>query len=182
MFRLALLPLLLLSACTIPTRPPEAKAERGYQGTIQKVFLVVRQSTELPGTEFIARLRKALQQSLDELRTGNAGKPTFSPTTLDWMQDAWTIASLDYGYQKVRSGVLFQRLVQQPTKYSMSGLGTYLEAIGKDDLKANLAKIISGSKEDAEASAASAGPQKKARGSLRGLGVRKMRPGWLNYL
>ena len=71
MFRLALLPLLLLSACTIPTRPPEAKAERGYQGTIQKAFLVVRQSTELPGTEFIARLRKALGPAVRPNRETN---------------------------------------------------------------------------------------------------------------
>jgi hypothetical protein len=60
MFRLALLALLPLAACTTAAKVPEAKAERGYQGTVQKVFLVVRQSTELPGTQFIGRLRKAL--------------------------------------------------------------------------------------------------------------------------
>src|SRR5262249_53370163 len=49
-----------------------------------------------------ARFRKALHQGLEELRTGNAGKPTFSPKTLDWIQDAWTIASLDYDFQKIR--------------------------------------------------------------------------------
>src|SRR5262245_12096715 len=54
-----------------------------------------------------ARLRKALQQSLEELRTGNAGRPTFSPVMLEWLQDAWTVGSADYGYMKIRSGVLF---------------------------------------------------------------------------
>jgi hypothetical protein len=59
--RFALLALLPLAACTTPARVPEAKAERGYQGTIQKVFLVVRQGAELPGTQqFIGRLRNAL--------------------------------------------------------------------------------------------------------------------------
>ncbi len=57
---------------------------------------------------------------------------------LEWMQDAWTIGSVDYGYQKIRSGVLFMLLARTPTKYSMSGIGNYLEAIPKDDLKANL--------------------------------------------
>ena len=33
-----------------------------------------------------ARLRQALQRSLSDLRTGNAGKPVFSPTMLEWMQ------------------------------------------------------------------------------------------------
>jgi type VI secretion system protein VasG len=104
-----------------------------------------------------ARLRKVLQQGLEELRTGNAGRPTFSPVMLEWLQDAWTVGSADHGYLKIRSGVLFMLLVQRPTKYSASGIGAYLEAIPKDDLKTNLAKILSGSKEDAEASQASAG-------------------------
>ena len=69
--RFALLALLPLAACTAPARAPEAKAERGYQGTVQKVFLVVRQSTELPGMEFVGRLRKALGPSVRPNRETN---------------------------------------------------------------------------------------------------------------
>ena len=56
-----------------------------------------------------ARLRQALQRSLSDLRTGNAGKPVFSPMMLEWMQDAFVVGSMDYGYTKIRSGVLFSR-------------------------------------------------------------------------
>ena len=35
-----------------------------------------------------ARVLKALQQSLEDLRTGNTGRPQFSPRTFDWLQDA----------------------------------------------------------------------------------------------
>ncbi len=101
-------------------------------------------------------LRATLQRSLEELRTGNAGKPVFSPTMLEWMQDAWLVGSVEYSFQKLRSGVLFGRLVQQPTRYSMSGIGALLENVSRDDLKTNLAKIISGSKEEAESAQASA--------------------------
>ena len=104
------------------------------------------------------RLKTTLQRSLQELRTGNAGKPTFSPTMLEWFQDAWVIGSVDYGYSKIRSGVLFLRFVQQPTKYSMSGIGMQLEGVPKDELKQKLAEIISGSKEDAESTAVTGGP------------------------
>jgi type VI secretion system protein VasG len=104
-----------------------------------------------------SQLRSTLQRSLEDLRTGNAGKPVFSPMMLEWMQDAWLTGSVDYGYQKIRSGVLFLRLVQQPTRYSMSGIGNYLERIAKDEIKTNLQKILSGSKEDAEAVAAPSG-------------------------
>ncbi len=98
-----------------------------------------------------AQLRQTLQRSLDDLRTGNAGKPVFSPTVFEWMQDAWNVGSLLYSHGKIRSGMLFQRLVEQPSKYTMSGIGLYLEGIAKDDLKTNFVKIVSGSKEDGEA-------------------------------
>ncbi|MEZ4300745.1 MAG: type VI secretion system ATPase TssH [Polyangiaceae bacterium] len=104
-----------------------------------------------------AQLRQTLQRSLDDLRTGNAGKPVFSPTVFEWMQDAWSVGSLIYGHSKIRSGMLFQRLVEQPSRFTMSGVGMYLEGISRDDLKNNFTKIVSGSKEDAEAMGGFAG-------------------------
>ncbi|MDC3956523.1 type VI secretion system ATPase TssH [Polyangium jinanense] len=104
-----------------------------------------------------ARLRQALQRSLSDLRTGNAGKPVFSPTMLEWMQDAFVVGSMEYGYTKTRSGALFARLVNQPTKYTMSGIGALLEGISREDVKNNLPKIISGSKEDVETAPVAAG-------------------------
>jgi hypothetical protein len=70
-FRFALLALLPLVACTTALKAPETKAERGYQGTVQKVFLVVRQHSELPGAEFMGRLRKALGPSVRPNRETN---------------------------------------------------------------------------------------------------------------
>ncbi|HVY47762.1 MAG TPA: type VI secretion system ATPase TssH [Minicystis sp.] len=103
------------------------------------------------------RIRSVLQRALEDLRTGNAGKPTVSPVVWEWMQDAWLVASAEYNWTKIRSGVLFARLVAQPSKYTTSGIGAYLEAISKDDIKQNLPKILSGSKEDAEAAGGGGG-------------------------
>jgi type VI secretion system protein VasG len=131
---------------------------RHYEVTLEHVMLALLDNADSDLAFMVshydldpARLKQTLQRSLEDLRTGNAGKPTFSPVMLEWMQDGWTIGSVDYSFQKIRSGVLFMLLVRSPTKYSMSGIGNYLEAIPKDDLKANLPKILSGSKEDAEA-------------------------------
>jgi type VI secretion system protein VasG len=148
------------------TRPCTAALEAGvvqcvtarhYEVTLEHVMLALLDNADSDLAFLVmhydldpARLRQVLQRSLEDLRSGNAGKPTFSPTMLEWMQDAWTIGSVEYGFQKIRSGVLFARLVQQPSKYSSSNIGAYLEAIPKDDLKTNLPKILSGSKEDAE--------------------------------
>ncbi|HSN97821.1 MAG TPA: type VI secretion system ATPase TssH [Candidatus Nanopelagicales bacterium] len=104
-----------------------------------------------------AHLRAALQRSLEDLRKGNAGRPTLSPVMLEWMQDAWVVGSMEYGFQKLRSGLLFLRLIEQPTRYSVSNIGAYLEGISKEDLKTNFQKIVSGSKEDGDAAGAGAG-------------------------
>jgi type VI secretion system protein VasG len=167
------------------TRPCTAALEAGvvqcvnarhYEVTLEHVMLALLDNADSDLAFLVmhydldpARLRQTLQREIDGMRTGNAGKPTFSPTMLEWMQDAWTIGSVDYTYQKVRSGVLFMLLARTPTKYSMSGIGSYLDAIPKDDLKQNLPKILSGSKEDAEAQVAAAGGAGK--GSAAGLGA-----------
>jgi type VI secretion system protein VasG len=131
---------------------------RQYEVTLEHVMLALLDNADSDLAFLVmhydldpARLRQVLQREIDGMRTGNAGKPTFSPTMLEWMQDAWTIGSVDYAYGKIRSGVLFMLLARTPTKYTMSGIGSYLEAIPKDELKASLPKILSGSKEDAEA-------------------------------
>src|SRR5687768_2377889 len=52
--------------------------------------------------------QKALTQVVDALKTGNAGRPTFSPLLIEWLQQAWLLASLDFGLAEIRSGVLLQ--------------------------------------------------------------------------
>jgi len=104
-----------------------------------------------------SQLRSTLQRGLDELRQGNSGRPTFSPVLLEWMQDAWVVGSVDLGWQKIRSGVLFLRLVQQPNKYSTSGIGIVLEGIPKEDMKKNLPTILTGSKEGEDVAGTSQG-------------------------
>ncbi len=104
-----------------------------------------------------SQLRAALQRGLEDLRQGNSGRPTFSPVLLEWMQDAWLVGSVDLGYSKIRSGVLFLRLVQQTSRYTTSGLGALLEGIPREDMKKNLPTILNGSSEGADSEAAAAG-------------------------
>lgn len=131
---------------------------RHYEVTLEHVMLALLDNADSDLAFLVshydldrARLLQVLQRGIDDLRTGNAGKPNLSPIMLDWMQDGWTIGSMDYGYQKVRSGVLFLLLVRNANRYTTSGIGNYLESISKDDLKTNLPKIISDSKEQGEA-------------------------------
>jgi type VI secretion system protein VasG len=56
-----------------------------------------------------AKVLRAVEATLEEFRTGNAGKPVFSPLLLELIQDAWLISSIDLEERKVRSGPFSSR-------------------------------------------------------------------------
>jgi len=58
-----------------------------------------------------ARLSKELTGALDRLKTGNARTPALSPHIPRLISDAWTIASIEFGAHRVRSGHLLLALV-----------------------------------------------------------------------
>jgi len=142
----------------------QAVAARHYEITVEHFMLALLDDADSDIAFVVshydlnpAQLRAALQRGLDDLRTGNSGRPTFSPVLLEWFQNAWLIGSVDLGYQKIRSGVLMLCLVQQTSRYSQSGIGVYLEGIPRDDMKKQLPTMLSGSKEGADAMGATAG-------------------------
>src|SRR5690606_1943438 len=51
-----------------------------------------------------SRLSADLIESLDKLKWGNARTPSLSPSLVRMMSEAWTIGSLDFGANKIRSG------------------------------------------------------------------------------
>ena len=129
-----------------------------YEVTVEHVFNALLDNAE-SDVAFLAMhydldpagLKSTLQHSLESLRTGNAGKPTFSPRLLDWFQDSFTVGSLMWGYNKIRSGVLFYHLVTAGSNYTMSGISAQLAGVPKDELKEKLPSIIGDSKEDTDA-------------------------------
>ncbi len=58
-----------------------------------------------------SRLATELQRSLDKLKTGNARTPSLSPSLVKVLTEAWTIGSIDYGAQKIRTGHFLLALV-----------------------------------------------------------------------
>jgi type VI secretion system protein VasG len=97
--------------------------------------------------------RAALQHCVGDLRSGNAGKPTFSTMLFEWVQDAWLYASTEQGETNVRSGALLCRIVQSATRYVATEL-PFLDAIARDDLRKNLAVLCATSAEAREGKAA----------------------------
>ena len=73
----------------------------------------------------VGQVQKALEQTLEEYKTGNAAKPVFSPQLLDLFQDAWLIASIDLEERKVRSGAILLAFLAKPALFSS---GRYAES------------------------------------------------------
>ncbi|MGI8545003.1 MAG: type VI secretion system ATPase TssH [Aridibacter sp.] len=59
----------------------------------------------------IDRLTKDVSVALDRLKTGNSRTPGLSDRLPDWFQNAWLLASVDYGAARVRSGHLLLALL-----------------------------------------------------------------------
>src|SRR6188474_985912 len=98
-----------------------------------------------------SHLTRDLQKTLERQRSGNTGRPVFSPLLLRWLQDAWLLASVELQEALTRSGALLLALVKQPDRYTAEDLGPVLEGVRADELKRDLHKIAGGSREAAEA-------------------------------
>jgi type VI secretion system protein VasG len=109
-----------------------------------------------------------LQHGLERLRTGNTGRPVFSPLLLAWFQDAWLLASVDMQEPLVRSGHLLLTLAARPDRYTAEDLSSLLDSIRRDELKRDLQTIAAGSREAASAAEAAAAGAGVAAGAPRG--------------
>src|SRR5579863_7285859 len=57
-----------------------------------------------------SRFQKELERSLDKLKSGNARTPAISPHVLKMLAEAWTLGSIDFGAQKIRTGFVILAL------------------------------------------------------------------------
>ena len=96
-----------------------------------------------------ATVQGAIHRAIRDLRSGNAGKPTFSTLMLQLMQDAWVYGSTELGENAIRSGAMLVRILQSPNKYLPSEVPA-LDTIPRDDLRKNLGTIAGASGEAAK--------------------------------
>ena len=90
-----------------------------------------------------ARARKSLNNITEKFRTGSAGRPVFSPLLIDWIQEAWVLASLDHNLAEVRSGILLRALLSNPMRFTSEDYTQLFEGIRREELKTNYAVIVS---------------------------------------
>jgi type VI secretion system protein VasG len=94
--------------------------------------------------------KTALVQDLKELRTGNTGKPVFSPTFMALLEAAWAESSLNLNQTEIRTAALLLALRRAPGTTS-PGLADQLAMINPETLVEKFAEITAHSKESEEA-------------------------------
>ncbi len=109
-----------------------------------------------------SRLNKELNQSLDKLKRGNQRLAAMDEGISDMLSEAWTLASLDFGAARIRTGHTILALTQKPQLWRLvREVSREFSRIDPSDFKKDFMTIVSGSPEDEgeapEAAAAAGG-------------------------
>jgi type VI secretion system protein VasG len=110
------------------------------------------------------RVMSELTRALDRFRTGNARPPSLSPDIVEWLKQAWLIASLEGASARIRSGhMLAALLADEALNRAVRDSAPTLAAVSADAVRRNLNELAEGSSEAATAeslasAAAPAGP------------------------
>ncbi|WP_079228062.1 type VI secretion system ATPase TssH [Pseudomonas putida] len=100
------------------------------------------------------RLQAQLVTALGTFKKGNTRTPALSPHITRMIEQAWLLASIEYGVGQVRSGHLLQALLDDAElRRVVVASAPELEKVNADDLRLNLAALVEGSAESKQASA-----------------------------
>ena len=142
-----------------------------YEVTIEHVLSVMMDDTQRDIAVIMrhfgiepAVLRRDLQRAVEGFRTGNTGRPVFSPTLIEFLTDAWSIASIDLGLGEVRSGALIVTLRSGGGRYGGTDWSDKLDAIPASELRSKFKEIVAESTEEAGSLSVQAGQQAAAKG------------------
>ncbi|WP_028318101.1 type VI secretion system ATPase TssH [Desulfobulbus elongatus] len=102
------------------------------------------------------RLRHALEAVLEEYKTGNSGKPAFSPALLELLQDAWLTSSVDLQERSIRSGGVLLAFLAKPIAYGDGAYVDMLKTINRENLLRDFWTLTKGSLEKPAPAAAPA--------------------------
>ncbi len=138
-------------------------ANSHYEVGVEHVFLKCledascdwRPLLEAAGVE-PARLIAQLQQALASYKSGNTGRPVFSPNLTQLLQDACLLVNVELGEQRIRTGGLLLAFLADPNSYSSSGFEPSLAQIDRNLLLKDFHRITADSLETQAAALAAA--------------------------
>jgi len=87
-------------------------------------------------------------KNLNEMESGNHGRPKLSPFLTDLLEKAWMMSSVHLHETKIRSGALFASFISSELVITADMMDIFSQIKG-EDLINNFYKIVQGSSEDA---------------------------------
>lgn len=135
-----------------------------YEVTVEHFFLKCLEdvSSDIPlvlhqyGVE-AARLTSSLSDVLQDFKTGNSGKPVFSPMLIELFEDAWLISSVELGDTRIRSGAVLLAFLAKPNFYASGSYTSLLSELNREALLKDFWTIAKSSVEHKLPAAAPAG-------------------------
>ncbi|VVP83642.1 Protein ClpV1 [Pseudomonas fluorescens] len=116
------------------------------------------------------RLQAQLVTALGTFKKGNTRTPALSPHITRMIEQAWVLASIEFGQGQIRTGYLLQALLDDnELRRVVIASAPELEKINADDLRVNLGALVEGSAESQQAKPL-AGADVPARGTVKGNG------------
>ncbi|QGJ71939.1 ATP-dependent Clp protease ATP-binding subunit ClpB [Planctomycetales bacterium 10988] len=100
----------------------------------------------------ISKLLADTEKTLDGFKRGSSRKPAFSQKLLQVTQEAWLLASVDYGTARIRSGHLLLAWLASPAcRQNVQEFSEEWKKINPDTLKAEFTQVTESSNEFDEA-------------------------------
>ncbi|MGH0034596.1 MAG: type VI secretion system ATPase TssH [Myxococcota bacterium] len=110
-----------------------------------------------------SRVQKACSRAIGAMKSGNSGKPVFSPLLLTWFEEAFLLSAVDLSLAQIRSGTLLLALVAKPGRTALEDFTDEFEKVRADELQREFRDIVAGSPEDATALESDVTPSSEAR-------------------
>jgi type VI secretion system protein VasG len=96
----------------------------------------------------LAKLKQEVNTALETFRTGNSGRPVFSPLLQELLEAAWLVSSVDLGMGRIRTGSVLLALLHRPSFYLQGGYTALLSRLNRENIQENFAKLTVESEED----------------------------------
>jgi len=147
-----------------------------YEVSVEHFFIkcIEEVNSDLPlvfrqyGVE-VPRITAALTDVLQDFKTGNSGKPVFSPMLLELFEDAWLISSVEMGETRIRSGTVLLAFLGKPNFYASGNYADLFSAVNRETLLKEFWTVTKGSVEykmPAAAPGSAAGTSSKGEGGF----------------
>ena len=115
-------------------------------------------------------LRAAVNRALEGFRSGNSGRPVFSPTLQDVMEAGWLVSSVDLDCVRLRSGGMLLAFLRRPNFYAQGDYTRLLRDVEPDALLRGFGEVRASSMEEEDAAAPAAPDAAAASGAAKGAG------------